>query len=458
MLKKLTTWFRKKNIDMTQGPIGSRLVAFTVPILLGELFQHFYTLADSAIIGNFAGRSALAAVGASESIVRVLVGFFNGVSVGFTVVIARHFGAKDTEKLNRSVNNALYLALMIGILMTVGGLLLLRPVLRLMDTPEETFENAVVYLTIYFAGILGFVLYNTAAGILHAVGDVQTPLCCLFLSSALNIGLDLLLVLVFHMGIAGVALATIVSQWVATALSLWVLLRRDYGFSVNPKQYPFHSKTAWLLLRMGIPTGFQKTITSISNVLVLSRIISFGEACLAGWTIYGKLDNVLGVFAQSLGSALSTFVSQNLGAKQYRRIESGVRKTLLTGAILIGSLAAMLMLLRKPLVSLFSPDSEAVYFAELFVLSISMFKLTQMFMCVYAGVLRGTGRMLLVTVIMLAGIVGFRQLYLLFITRFFNIPWLVGLSYPAGWCLAGLALFFIYVFRVRRAWRRLEIQ
>ena len=143
MLKKLTAWFRKKNIDMTQGPIGSRLVAFTLPILLGELFQHFYTLADSAIIGNFAGRSALAAVGASESIVRVLVGFFNGVSVGFTVVIARYFGAKDTEKLNRSVNNALYLALMIGILMTVGGLLLLRPVLRLMDTPEETFENAV---------------------------------------------------------------------------------------------------------------------------------------------------------------------------------------------------------------------------------------------------------------------------------------------------------------------------
>lgn len=443
---------KPKNIDMTQGAIGQRLTAYSIPILLGELFQHFYTLVDSAIVGNFVGQSALAAVGASESIVRVLVGFFNGMSIGFAVVIARCYGAKDAERLNRSVNSVLQLSFLLGIMMTAGGLLLLRPILRLMNTPEATFSSAVIYLTIYFAGILGFVLYNTAAGILRAVGDVQTPLYCLFLSSALNIILDLVMVVWFGMGVTGVALATILSQWMATLLSLCVLTHRCRDFEIRPLQYRLNAEYAWLLLRMGIPTGFQKTITSLSNVLVLSRIVFFGESCLAGWVVYNKLDHILSVFTQSIGSALSTFVSQNLGAGQYARVESGVRKTLGASSLLILSVSSLLILFRAPLVRLFTPDVEPVYYAERFILTITTLKLTQMFMNVYAGALRGTGRMMTVTIVMLAGIVGFRQLYLLLITKWANTPWLVGMSYPVGWCSAGIVLFLIYRFGARRQW------
>lgn len=445
--------FKPKNVDMTQGPIGQRLISYTIPILLGELFQQFYTMVDSAIVGNYVGRSALAAVGASESIVRVLVGFFNGMAVGFTVVIARYYGAKDNERLNHAVNSVLQLAFMLGAVMTGAGLLLLRPILRLMNTPEETFLPAVTYLTIYFSGILGFVLYNTVAGILRAIGDVRTPLRCLLISSALNIGLDLLLVLRFNMEVAGVAVATISSQWIATLLGLRILTHRSYGLKVDPLRHHLSADSALLFLRMGVPTGFQKTITSVSNVLVLSHIVFFGEACLAGWVVYNKLDHILGVFAQSIGSALSTFVSQNLGARQFKRLERGIRGTLAVGTMMFIAISAVLVFFRSAFVRLFGSDSETIYYAEQFVLVITFFKLTQLFMNIYAGALRGTGRMLLVTVIMLGGIVGFRQLYLAAIIHIVNTPWSVGLSYPAGWSFAGLTLFLVYVFKVRREWR-----
>ena len=443
---------KKKTVDMTQGPIWGQLAAYTAPILLGELFQQLYTMVDSIIVGRFVGSGALAAIGVSETIVKVLVGFFNGMAVGFTIIIARCFGAKDREKLDRMVNAVLQLALLLGIALTAGGLLLTRPILEMVNTSESSFAQAKVYLTIYFWGILGFVLYNTVSGILRAVGDVRTPLYCLFFSSVLNILLDLALVLLFGMGVDGVAYATIFSQWAASAISLWILLRRTSLFSIDPRRYRLDAQAAWLLLRMGIPTGIQKTITSASNVLVLSRIAFFGDACMAGWVIYNKLDHLLTVCAQSLGSALSTFVSQNLGAKQYRRIRQGVRTTLLVGTKLFLGLAVLLILFRKPFVRIFTPDPETVYFAERFVLTVTLFKLTQLLMNIFAAALRGTGRMTLVTIIMLSGIVAFRQLYLVVVTAVANIPWLVGLAYPAGWTFAGCGLLLVYLFRVRKEW------
>lgn len=444
---------KKKAVDMTQGPIWQQLAAYTTPLLVGELFQQFYTMVDSIIVGRFVGSGALAAIGVSETIVKVLVGFFNGMAAGFTIIIAKYFGAKDREKLDQIVNAVLQLALLLGIGMTAGGLVLIKPILKLVNTSENSFAQAEIYLTIYFWGILGFVLYNTASGILRAVGDVQTPLYCLLFSSVLNIILDLVLVLNFGMSVDGVAYATIFSQWSAAAVSLWVLLCRSSFFSIDPGRHRLNIHTAWTLLRMGIPTGIQKTITSASNVLVLSRIAFFGDGCMAGWVIYNKLDHILTVCAQSLGSALSTFVSQNLGARQYRRIRQGVRTTLIAGTKLFLGVAVLLILFRKPFVHIFSPDPETIYYAERFVLTITVFKLTQLLMNIFAATLRGTGRMTLVTVIMLSGIVAFRQLYLVIVTSVANIPWLVGLAYPAGWTFAGCGLLFVYLFKIRKEWK-----
>ena len=444
---------KRKNIDMTQGVIWRQLSAYAIPLLIGELFQLLYTTVDSITVGNFVGANALAAIGASETIVKVLVGFFNGMEVGFTVGVARFFGSKDQEGLNRAVNGVLQLGMVLGLLITAGGLLLTGVILRLMDTPGALMADTRTYLLIYFAGSLGFVLYNTAAAVLKAVGDVRTPLLCLLISSAVNIVLDLAMVIVFHMGVAGVAYATVLSQWIAAIVALWTMTRHSGIFDLNPLRYRLNGQTALLFLRLGIPTGFQKTITAMSNVLVLGRITFFGEACLAGWTVYNKLDHIMTVFAQSIGSALSTFVSQNLGAEQYKRLEKGVRVTSLGGMGLFLVLSTVIVLLRQPLVRIFGSDAGMIYYGERFVLYITFFKLSALMMNVYAAALRGTGRMTLVTVIMLSGIVVFRQLYLLVITAVINNPWLVGMSYPAGWTFAGGVMLAIYLLRVRRSWR-----
>ena len=444
---------KKKNVDMTQGPIWQRLSAYAIPLIIGELFQLLYTLVDSVIVGNFVGPSALAAIGASETIVKVLVGFFNGMAVGFTVIIARWFGARDRDKMDRSVNGVLQLGFLMGLIITILGLLLNRFILRLVQTPPEVLPEAVVYLNVYFAGIMGFTLYHSAASVLHGVGEVRVPLYCLFISSAVNVALDLLLVLAFGLGVFGVAAATVASQCLAAFISLRALAVRKQLFTVSVRRYPLDRKTAWLFLRMGLPTGFQKTITSISNVLVLSRIAHFGQACLAGWTVYNRVDHLLSVVAQSLGSALSTFVSQNLGARQFRRIEKGVRHTLAGGAGVFVLLSAMLILVRRPIVRAFGTDADMRYYAEGFIFYITLFKLTQLVMNVYAATLRGSGHMTLVTVIMLSGIVAFRQLYLLVITAVTDSPWPVGLSYPAGWTFAGMILLLVYLLRIRPGWR-----
>lgn len=445
--------FKKEPIDMTTGPIWHQLVMYAVPILIGELFQQFYTMADSAIVGNFVGLTALGAIGASDTIVRVLVGFFNGMAVGFSVVIARNFGAKDRAQMNTTVNTVLQVAFLLGLAIMVCGLLLAEPILELLDTPEEVLPQAASYLRIYFGGIMGFVLYNTAASILRAVGDVRTPLLCLLFSSALNILLDLVLVACFDFGVAGAAVATICSQFLATLISMRALSRSDYPFTTDPLRHRFSGKTAVLLLRMGIPTGFQKTITSLSNLLVLSRITFFGEECLAGWVVYNKLDNVFSIIAQSIGSSLSTFVGQNLGARKYQRMEKGVRETMLGGTILFVVLITGMVLLRRPLVRIFGDSPEMLWYAQRFVLILTYCKLAQLLMNVYAAALRGTGRMGLVTVMMLSGIVGFRQLYLYLLPPAANTPWMVGLSYPVGWAFAGAALLLIYLCRVRKEWR-----
>lgn len=449
---------KQKAVDMTEGVIWRQLTAYAVPILIGELFQQFYVMVDSAIVGNFVGATALGAIGASDIIVRVLVGFFNGMAVGFTVVIARYFGAKDRAGMDTAVNTVLQTAFLFGLAITAGGLLLAGPILGLLDTPAEVLPHAAAYLRIYFAGIMGFVLYNTAAAILRAVGDVRTPLFCLLFSSVLNILLDLALVAWFHFGVAGAAIATIFSQCLAALISLRALARPEHPFTTAPLRHPFSKSTALLLLRLGIPTGFQKTITSLSNVLVLSRIIFFGEGCLAGWVVYNKLDNIFTIVAQSVGSSLSTFVSQNLGAKKYQRLEKGVRETMLGGTGVFLVLITGVVLLRGPLVRFFGSDPEMLWYAGRFVLILTWCKLAQLLMNVYAGALRGTGRMTLVTVVMLSGIVAFRQLYLSLLPPAANTPWMVGLSYPAGWAFAGVILLLVYLFQVRAGWRRLAAQ
>ena len=283
----------KASVDMAEGVIWRQLYLYALPILLGELFQQFYNMADTIVVGNWVSADAMAAVGGTSSVTKVLIGFFNGVSVGCTVVVAQCFGAKNREKLRQSVHTILSLSVGFGILLSAVGILITPPVLRLLETPQEVFPLAVLYLRVYFAGMLGLILYNTITGILRATGNVRLPFLALLLSSAINIALDLLFVIRFSWGVVGVAVATILAQVISALCCLYALTQGGEESLFQLGQSKFDVSVAKEVLVIGVPTGVQKMLTALSNVVVLSYINFFGNASLAGWVVYTKVNHFI---------------------------------------------------------------------------------------------------------------------------------------------------------------------
>ena len=439
-------------IDMTEGPITRQLIFYSVPILLGEILQQLYAVIDSSIVGNYVGTRALGAIGASEYIINLIIGFFVGMSVGFTVYIAKRFGAKDQKGLEISINTTLQESILIGFILSIGGIVLSKPILVLMNTEEELLLEAQTYLTIYFSGIWAFVLYNAIAGILRAVGDVRAPLICLLVSSTVNVILDLVFVIVFSMGVVGAAWATVISQCLATIVSYQYLKHGIEGISVKPFQYHFEKRIALTLIRLGLPTGLQKSITTFSNILVISRIIPFGDACLAGWVAYNKLDNVLTTVAQSLGSSLTTFVSQNIGARQFGRLKQGVKSGVGIGLVSMLIIEVCVILNKNTLARFFGNDPEMIRFASTFILYLTVLKFASLLLHLFAGIVRGTGRMAISTAIMLFGQVVVRQVYLIISSLFVYSPIQVALTYPVGWFVSAVLLIMIYYSVIRKEW------
>ena len=433
----------KTSIDMTSGNIWKQIAAFALPVLLGEVFQLSYLLVDSAIVGNFIGDRALAAVGASETMTRVIVGFFNGVAVGCTVIAARAFGRKDMDVLRNTVRTIIYLSLGLGILLGILGFSFSGILISLMKVPADTAPLAKAYLRIYFAGVVGLILYNSVSGILRAVGDSKRPLYFLIMSSLLNIGLDVLFVAVLKAGVQGAAFATILSQAIAAVFSLTLLMRTEEPWRFLPKGQ-MDRAAVHDIITIGIPIGLQKSIVSLSNVIVLSHISFFGTACLAGWVVYTKMSHVLTMTVQSLTTAVTTFVGQNNGARNYRRTQEGVRVTLLECLSVVIILIAGVILFRKPVIRFFGDSAEMYRFAEQFVCWLIPFQVLHAFMSVYIGTLRGCGKAAATTVYMLTGLVAARQLYLLIVVRVLNTPVSVGLAYPLGWLVSGLMGFVYY--------------
>jgi len=309
--------------DMTRGSIIRQIVLFALPLMLGNIFQMMYNTVDSIVVGNFVGKEALAAVGSTTMIVNMLVFFFNGFSVGAGVVIAQHFGARDPERLHSAVETTVAVTFVMCALFTGIGVAGVRPMLRLMSTPDDVFEDSVTYLTIYFWGFSGLLIYNTGSGILRAVGDTTRPLMFLALTSILNIILDLAFVIGLKAGIAGVAYATILSQLVSAALVLRLLTNTDDIYKLTWRDLRIELPVLRRIFAVGLPAGIQSVITAFSNVFVQSYINHFGSSCMAGWSCYNKLDQFIMLPMQSTAMAATTFVSQNVGAKQYDRADRG---------------------------------------------------------------------------------------------------------------------------------------
>lgn len=445
----------RHDTDMTQGSISRLLFAFAVPLMLGNLFQQLYNTVDSLIVGNFVSKQALAAVGCTGPIINTLIGLFSGLATGASVVISQYYGARDNEKLGEAVHTTVMLTLVTCVLLTVVGVWATPYMLMLMDTPPDVIGEAELYLRIYFGGVAGLLLYNIGSGILRAVGDSTRPLYFLIFSAVMNTVLDLFFVAVLKQGIAGAAIATIISQFVSAILVMLLLMRSKEPYRLAVSQLRMHRGMLRRICNIGIPSSLQMGITAFSNIFVMGYINHFESSCMAGWTAYNKLDALAMLPMQSLSLALTTFVGQNLGAGDLKRAKAGPRYGMIMGLIVTVIILVPMMVFAPQLTALFNDDKEVIEFGTLFVRLCSPFYVAFVINQVYSGALRGAGDAKNTMFIMLFSFVVFRQIYLFIVSRLGATAGVIALGYPMGWMMCS-ALLLIYYYHGRWA-RKLNL-
>ena len=432
--------------DLTEGNIAKQILLFSLPLMLGNVFQMLYNTVDSIVVGNFVGTQALAAVGSTTMIVNLFVFFFNGFSIGSSVVIGNLFGAKDMKKLHDAVETIMTASFILCVLFTAVSVAGVVPMLKFMATPEDVFPEAVTYLRIYFAGLSGLLVYNIGSGILRAVGDTTRPLYFLILTSVVNIILDLAFVLLFHLGIAGVALATVLAQLISALLILYLLTKTKdiYRFTWSDMHIDFGVLKN--VFSVGLPAAIQSVITAFSNIFVQSYINFFGSGVMAGWSCYNKIDMFIMLPMNSMALAATTFVSQNIGANKMKRVKEGTKTAILMTVSITAVIASLIFAFAPASVSLFTQDADVIGYGAMFLRLNVFFLLFNCINHVLAGALRGRGDSRAPMVIMLLGFVAIRQAYLFVMTRFIlNTPGAVCFGYPVGWmatCVMEVAYYF----------------
>ena len=438
----------KQDVDMTQGSIVKHILSFAFPLLLGNVFQQMYNMVDTWVVGNYVSNEAYSAVGTVGPIINLLIGFFMGLSSGAGVVISQYYGAHRHEDVSRTVHTAITMTLLVGVLFTMLGLAMTPLMLKLINMPDSVIPEAQAYLSIYFSGLLGLMLYNIGAGILRAVGDSRRPFYYLVVCAVMNTVLDLVFVLVLHMGVEGVALATILSQLTSAILVMITLLRTDSCIKVSFKKLRLHWDMLRKIVSVGIPAALQMAITSFSNIFVQSYINFFGEDCMSGWTTYAKVDQLLFLPMQSISLASTTFVGQNLGRNQTQRARKGVSVSLGLALASTAVLMVPVLVFAKPIVAFFNAKPEVVEYGTILLHWLSPFYILCVFNQIYSGALRGAGNSRVPMIIMLSSFVAFRQLYLLVMSHVCNEVIPIAMSYPAGWLLCS-ALTVWYYHRTR---------
>lgn len=429
---------------MITGSIPRHILRFMVPIALSNLFQQLYNAVDSIIVGNFVGSNALAAVSSSGNLIFMIVGFFNGIAIGAGVVIAHFLGARDKKNTETAVHTTVALGIVFSVLMTVIGLIFVPPILRLMGTPESVFPESVSYMRIYFAGSVGFVMYNVFVGILQAAGDSKHPLIYLIISSVVNIFLDLLLVAVFHFGVAGASFATVMSQVASAVLCMIRLCRTDADYRFDFRKIRLDPDQTVRIIKYGIPSGVQNSIMSLSNVVIQSYINSYGEAAVAGIGAYTKVEGFCFIPVTSFAMAITTFVSQNLGAGEPERARKGIRFSLICTLVSAQALGLLLFAFRYQLVGLFDKNPQVVeYGAERATFSCLFFFLCA-FTHFFAAVMRGAGKPLVPMFVIMFCWCVVRVLILTITDPFIHTVYTTYLVYPVTWAISTVVLLISY--------------
>ena len=391
---------QQKN-SLTQGSVAKGMLFFAVPIFISNLFQQLYNAADSLIVGNFLGGEALAAVGSSGSLIFLLTGFVNGVSLGAGVVVARYFGAKDWTRMRRTIHTTVALGLAAGAVLTVVGVLLTPQILRWMGTPDNVLGNSIAYFRMYFFGSIAVVMYNVGASILQSVGDSKSPMRYLIAASLINIVLDLLLVGWLRMGVAAAAFATIASQTVSAILAFAKLTRSKAEWAVHWREVRFDAPSLRAVIVQGLPSGVQNSVISIANVIVQSNINAFGAQAMAGCGAYSKIEGFAFLPVTCFSMALATFVSQNVGAGQPDRVRRGMKFGCVCSVLMAEVVGVTIWLASPWLIGAFSREADVIAFGVQQAHTISLFYCLLAFSHCCAGILRGLGRPVVPMMVML---------------------------------------------------------
>ncbi len=432
-----------KSTLMTEGPIYKQIIKFSFPIFCGNIFQQLYNMVDSLVIGNFVGKESLAAISSTSSLIFLLVGLFTGIFSGAGVVISRYFGAGDTKKVQASVHTSVSFGIISGVVMTIMGTLLAPQILKLMGTPDAVFDKAIIYVRIYFLGIITVVLYNTASGIFQAVGNSKSPLYYLITSSIINVILDLLFVVVFKMGIAGAAIATVIAQGVSVCLAFYNLSHTADVHRVNFKKVKIHKDMLREILSMGIPSGVQNSVIALANVVVQSNINSFGAAAVAGCGSFSRIEGFAFIPITSFALSMTTFIGQNLGSQKYERAKKGTYFGIATSTILAEIIGIIFFLAAPTLIALFSNDPQVIEYGTLQARTIAPFFFLLAFSHCLAGILRGAGKSTVPMLVMLSCWCIIRVLYITIATHLIPEIYVIFWAYPLTWSLSSI-IFLIY--------------
>ncbi len=433
-----------KTTDLIHGSVGKSIFYFSIPLLIGNLFQQLYNTVDSYVVGNYVGKQALAAVGAASPVINMLIGFFMGLATGAGVVIAQYYGANDQEKLSKAVHSATCLTIVMSIFLTVIGVIATNPLLHAIRIPSDVFHQSSQYLTIYFGGIAFTLIYNMGAGILRAIGDSKRPLYFLIIASIINVILDFLFVKTFKMGVCGAGYATLVAQAISSIMVCYILFTTSQSYRIRIKDIHFHFPILKKIILIGLPTGLQQSVVSLSNVVVQSYVNDFGSSVVAGYSASVRIDGFVNLPLQSFNMAITTFVGQNIGAKQYNRVKKGARTTMIMATSVIAAISLILFFFGESIIAVFNGEADVIQAGRTMQLAFVPFYILLPINQVYAGVLRGAGKSSIPMYIMIFNFVILRQIYLAIITQFKAEVFYVFMGWPLTWITCAIMTMIYY--------------
>lgn len=429
---------------MIDGVIWKQIFLFSIPLLLGNLFQQLYNAVDSIIVGNYIGSQALAAVGSSAPVINLLISFFMGLSIGAGIIISRYYGARNIDGLQEAVHTSLAITFLAGIVMTFIGVSLSPYILQWVGTPNDVMSSSILYLRIYFLGILSVMTYNMGSGILRAVGDSKNPLYFLIVSSIINVVLDYVFVVYFHMGVAGVGWATLIAQTVSALLTLALLIRTKAEYRVSLRHIRLHKHMVYEIIRLGLPSAVQNAIVSFSNVIVQSNINAFGSLAMAGCGSYTKIDGFAILPVMSYSMALTTFTGQNIGAQKYDRVKKGAKTGMLMSILTTICITILLLLLGPNVLAIFSQDQRVIEYGLYMMHVLTPGYIFLAISHALSGIIRGAGVTTVPMIVMVCCWCGLRMAWILISVPLFHDIGVVFLGWPITWIASALWLFLYY--------------